>query len=269
MTASLPSAPRRRWRWILLVAIALPLAYRVGLTPIPCGRSFCLPLQACLHVEGPGTIAVDQPSGRFELDRCVTIAPGQTRYSEAMQPSQSSVRIAPSVVFPQPGDTQPENIDQVRSEASQRNVRALEEALTRARGSMQELPPIVTALRRDWTRLDPVAGMAEGEQLLRATPRDSGVADFFFIGRAGLDYRLFASAPRKVTIVRLVPDLHERRVKVASCGDGLGGAPRGTGPLEMGAIRIDVADVGGIELREESYSYEKVTEFCDNPLPMP
>lgn len=192
----------------------------------------------------------------------MVIVPGEPRYRDAMQPSQSPVGVGP--VAPPP-----ENIDQLRSEASQRNVRAIEAALTRARGSMRELPAVRTPATSEWKPIEGVSGMVEGERLLRTTSRDGGSAALLFVGRPGVDYRLFASAPRRVAIVRLVPDVRERRVKVASCGDGRGGAPKGAPQLESSGIQIDVADVGSVELREQSYPYEMITEHCDDPQPMP
>ena len=43
----------------------------------------------------------------------------------------------------------------------------------------------------------------------------------------------------------------------------------GAVPLVGDAMRVDVADVGSIEFREESYSHETFIEYCDNPLPTP
>lgn len=190
--------------------------------------------------------------------------PGEPRYSEALLPS--TVPVDPGAGG---GAATRPPLDVLRGEVSQRNVRAFQDALTRARGAMRELPNDPSPKTSDWKPVNPIAGMVEGEQLFRAASRDGGAAAFYFAGRAGFDYRLFASAPGTVAIVRLVPNVREQRVKVDACGDGLGGAPKSPTPLEISGVRVDVARADAIEVREVSYASEKVTEYCDNPLPMP
>jgi hypothetical protein len=119
---------------------------------------------------------------------------------------------------------------------------------------------------------DGFAGRVDGEALYRMPNGKLGFAGPTCLSgdSCGCDvsqeHVFFKRPDGKVIIVRLVPTVVDRTVKLEFCGYGCG-MPAPPPPIVVADLGIEWADQ--VEIRSIRWTSERVVETCDHPTPVP